>query len=109
MPQFPPLTTLPLVRTICGTLCLLALLTGCGGDGWTSDEVEDAVRVTMGERIAELAPDGSLASLDCAKRQGNEFTCLAEVSAPDGSAVLTASVTCEVDCIWALDNYAIQP
>lgn len=67
------------------------------------------MRVAMEERIIQLAPAGILDSIDCAKHSDNEFSCLADVSAPDGSATLTATVTCEDECIWSLDNYAIQP
>lgn len=93
-----------------GTLCLVAILASCGGgDGWTSEDVELSVRASMEQRITEIDQAGRLDSLDCVKRDSNEFRCLAEVSASDGAATLTATVTCEVDCIWALDNYALKP
>lgn len=63
----------------------------------------------MEEKIAEIAPNGNLGSLDCAKKDANEFSCLAEVSTPEGGAMLTLAVTCEDECIWTTENYALQP
>ncbi len=71
--------------------------------------MEEVLRAGMQEKMTELVPGSTLDSLDCARRQGNEFSCIAEMTAPDGAATITASVTCETECIWSMDNYALKP
>ncbi|RDI73325.1 hypothetical protein Gocc_2925 [Gaiella occulta] len=79
-------------------------LAGCGGSSsMSSSDVEQTFRSGFNAQ----AKDGySATAVDCVRKQGNEYTCLATIVDTNAEhAQASFSVTCEGErCIWQADK-----
>ena len=107
MPQ-PFLPSLPDARAILirlGVVCLVLLLTlaGCGGSGWSSNEVEQNFRQSYPELALEAGTGYTISEVTCSKSEGNEFSCSVDVATTDGPKSYIVHATCEDECVWRDD------
>jgi hypothetical protein len=84
-------------------LVVVVSLVGCGGDGRSSDSVEEEVQTFIQDRLAG-EQDATLSSIDCVKREGNEYECIADFATNTGTLRISGVATCEETCLWRTES-----
>lgn len=76
---------------------------GCGGDGRSSESVENEVR-TWVQKLMAGEQDATLSSVDCVKREGNQYGCIADFATNTGTVRVSGVATCEDKCLWRTED-----